>query len=79
MVCNVPLLRSSPSLEEGLHENQSNLHFHPKLFCSWVVMNIITGIAMAEGALHVHLSNQVWPQRSERCGRGRPANVACAE
>jgi len=42
-------------------------------------MNIITGIAMAEGALHVHLSHQVWPQRSERCGRGTRANVACAE
>jgi len=49
MVCNVPLLRSSPSLGEVLHEKQSNLYFHPKLLCSWVVMNIITGIAMAEG------------------------------
>ena len=23
--------------------------------------------------------NQVWPQRSEHCGRAAPTNVACAE
>jgi len=40
-------------------------------------MNAINGIA--RGALHVHLFNQVWPQRSEGCGRGTPANVACVE
>ena len=44
------------------------------LLCSWVVMNIINGIT-----LHVHLSHQVWPQRSECCGRGTPTYVACAE
>jgi len=45
MVCDVPLLRSSPSLGEVLHENQFNLHFDPRLLYSWVVMNIINGIA----------------------------------
>ena len=46
MVFDVLLLkRSSPSLGEVLHENQFNLHFDPRLLCSWVVMNIINGIA----------------------------------
>ena len=45
MVCNVPLLRSSPYLGEVLHENQSNLHFEPQLLGSWAVMNSINGIA----------------------------------
>jgi len=45
---------------------------------AWEVMNIINDVA--EGTLlHVHLSQQVWTQRSERCGRAAPANVACAE
>ena len=45
IVCDVPLLRSSPSGGEVLHENQSNVHFDPRLLCSWVVMNIINGVA----------------------------------
>jgi len=45
MACDMPLLSSSPSLGEVLHENQSNLHFDPQLLCSWVVMNIINDIA----------------------------------
>ena len=49
MVCDVPLLRSSPSLGEVLHENQSNLHFDPQLLGSWVVMNIISGITRGVG------------------------------
>ena len=45
MTCNVPTLRSSPSLGEVLHENLSNLQFDPQLLGSWVVMNIIYGVA----------------------------------
>jgi len=33
MVCDVPLLKSSPSLGEVLHESQSNLHFDTRLLC----------------------------------------------
>jgi len=44
MVCNVPMLRSSPSLGEVLHENLSNLQFDPQLLGSWLVMNIIYGV-----------------------------------
>ena len=45
MVCDVPLLRSSPSWREVLHKNQFIVHFDPQLLCYWVVMNIINGIA----------------------------------
>ena len=45
MVCDMPLLSSSPSLGEVLHENQSNLHSDPQLLGSRVVMNIINDIA----------------------------------
>jgi len=45
MVCDLPLLRSSPSLGEVLHVNWCNLHFDLQLLGSWVVMNIINGIA----------------------------------
>jgi len=65
----VPLLTSSPSLRIS--------QISALIPISWVVMNIINGIA--RGADHVHLSHQVWPQRSERCRRGAPVNVACAE
>ena len=41
IVCDVPLLRSSPCLREVLHENESNL----QLLSSLVVMSIINGIA----------------------------------
>ena len=53
MVCDGSLLRSSPSLGEVLHGNQSNIHFDPQLLGSWVVMNIINGIAREDspGAL----------------------------
>ena len=39
------LFRSDPSLGEVLHENWFNLYFDPQLLGSWVVMNIINGIA----------------------------------
>jgi len=76
MVCDVPLLRSNPSWGEVLHENQSIVQFDPWLLCSWMFMNIMV---LPEGALHVHLSHQVWPQSNECCGRGTPANLACAQ
>jgi len=41
MACDVPLLRSCPSLEEVQHENQSNIHFGPQLLGSWVVKYIV--------------------------------------
>jgi len=42
MVCDVPMLRSSPSLGEVLHENQSNLHFDPNcLTLQWLVNLIL--------------------------------------
>ena len=31
------------------------------------------------GALHVCYPHQVWPLRSECCGRGAPMKVACTE
>jgi len=74
-VRDVPLLRSSPSLWEVLHEEGCNLHFDPQLHGSWVIMNIINCI----GALHVCLSHQVRPQRTERCGRAATPNVTYAE
>ena len=64
-----------PSLGEALHESQSNLYFDPQLLgWSWISLMVL-----AERALHVCLSHQVWPLRSECCGRGAPAIVACAE
>ena len=45
MVCDFPLLRSIPSWGEVLHENQSSVHFDPRLLSPWVLMNIINGIA----------------------------------
>ena len=45
VMCDVPLLRSSPSLGEFLHENQFNIHFDLQLLGSLVVMNIINSIA----------------------------------
>ena len=60
MACDVPLLRSSPSLGEVLHENQSNLCFDPQLLGSWVVINIISGVA-GKGSPYMH----VWPQRND--------------
>ena len=63
MVCDVPLLRSSPSLGKVLHEKHSNIHSNPQLLGSQVVMNII--MVLPEGASYVHLSHQVWLQRSE--------------
>ena len=41
MVCDVPLLRSGPSLGEVLHENQYNPHFDPQLLGSCVLINSI--------------------------------------
>ena len=41
MVCDVPLLRSCPSLGEVQHENQSSIHFGPQLLGSWAVKYII--------------------------------------
>ena len=40
-------------------------------------MNIINGIA--KGALRVCEPHQVWPLRSECCGRGAPTKLECAE
>ena len=60
-------------LEEILHENQFNLHFDLKLLCFWMVINIINSIA--RGGPPCVLATL----RSEHCGRGAPANVACAE
>ena len=34
---------------------------------------------LPEGALHVCGPHQVWPLRSECCGRGAPMKVVCAE
>jgi len=45
MVCDLPLLISSPRLGEVLHVNWCNLHFDLQLLGSWVVMNIINSIA----------------------------------
>ena len=73
IVCDVPLLRSSPGLGEVLHENQSNLN------CFATGWSGISLMVLPEGALHVHLSHQVWPQKSEHCGKGKPSNMACAE
>jgi len=46
--CDVPLLRSSPSLGKVLQENQSKLYFDPQLLGSWEVMIIINGIARGD-------------------------------
>jgi len=45
IVCDVPTFRFRTSLEEVLHETQSDLQFEHELFGFWVVMNIIKGIA----------------------------------
>ena len=36
-------------------------------------------MVLPEGALHVCEPQQVWPLRRERCGRGVPMKVVCAE
>ena len=41
---------------------------------AWIWLMILQ-----EGALYVHLSHQVWPQRSKHCGRGTPTNMSFAE
>ena len=53
--------------------------FDPKLLGLWISMNqyIINGIAW--GALHVHLPYQVWPLRSECCGRVATMKMVHAE
>ena len=60
-------------LEVVLHENQFNLHFDLKLLSFWMDMNIINSIARG-GPTCVLAA-----LRSEHCGRGAPANVACAK
>ena len=43
-------------------------------------MNIINGIARGPRGLSMCAGpHQVWPLRSECCGRGVPTNVVCAE
>ena len=66
---------------------QSVLRGGPAVHCPlWPPTALLLGgheyhslMVLPTGPLHVHLSHQVWPQRNERCGRGTPANVACAE
>ena len=36
-------------------------------------------MVLPEGSLHVCGPHQVWPLRSECCGRGVPSKVVCAE
>ena len=36
-------------------------------------------MVLPEGSLHVCGPHQVWPLRSECCGRGVPTKVVCAE
>ena len=39
----------------------------------------LLALAAMEGSLHVCGPHQVWPLRSECCGRGVPTKVVCTE
>ena len=78
MVCDVPLLRSSPSLGKVLQENQSKLYIDPQLLGSWEVMFLINGIARADSPC-VLVPPSLAPEERTHCGRAAPVNVACAK
>ena len=66
MACDVPLLRSCPSLEEVQHENQSNIHFGPQLLGSWVVKYIVN--CNARGGFLVPEEQVLWESNTCECG-----------
>ena len=65
MVCDMPLFRSSPSLERSCMKTGPVSTFNSQLLSFYLDMNIINSIAIA---LHVCLPHQVWPLRSNAVG-----------
>ena len=70
MVCDVPPFRSSPSLGEVLHENQSDLYLWFLIpSCLGSGWSRILLMVFPEGALHVRFHHQVWSLKNKWSGR----------
>ena len=73
----MPSVRSGPGLGKCWAKNPADMHFDLRLLGLWGSGISLT--VLPEGCLHVCVPHQVWPRRSECCGRGVPTKVVCVE